>query len=89
MGELGKIRYLLLLMGLFSLYCGFIYNDFSSVPLTVFGGSCYIEKDGEVQLKDKECIYPVGLDPIWMMSKNELTYVNSLKMKISVILGVA
>jgi V-type H+-transporting ATPase subunit a len=33
-------------------------------------------------------VYPVGIDPIWYMSKNELTYVNSLKMKLSVIFGV-
>lgn len=41
MGELGKGRYLLLLMGFFSFYCGIIYNDFTSIPLKLFGNSCY------------------------------------------------
>ena len=93
MGEFGKIRYLLLLMGFFSFYCGWIYNDFTSIPLKVFGNSCYnVPHDHhsheEVTLKE-DCIYPIGVDPSWYLGKNELTYMNSLKMKISVILGVA
>jgi V-type H+-transporting ATPase subunit a len=37
-----KIRYMLLLMGLFATFCGFIYNDMMSLPLNLFG-SCYEE----------------------------------------------
>lgn len=35
-----KARYLLTLMGFFAFYCGWMYNDFLSIPLNVFG-SCY------------------------------------------------
>lgn len=77
-------------MGLFSTYCGFIYNDFSSIPIELFGKSCYVtdHSTGDVLYKDG-CIYPVGVDPKWYLAKNELAFLNSLKMKISVILGVA
>jgi V-type H+-transporting ATPase subunit a len=37
---IARARYLLLLMGLFALYAGWMYNDFLSIPLDVFG-SCY------------------------------------------------
>ena len=35
-----KIRYLILLMGFFAAFAGFVYNDFMSIPLFIFH-SCY------------------------------------------------
>jgi V-type H+-transporting ATPase subunit a len=91
MEKIGQFRYLLLLMGIFSTFCGFIYNDFTSIPLTLWGGSCYNLRSSHQppELRGHDCVYPVGLDPVWYMSKNELQYSNSLKMKTSVIFGVA
>lgn len=40
-GALGSARYLLLLMGFFSFFAGLIYNDFTSIPLKIFGNTCY------------------------------------------------
>jgi V-type H+-transporting ATPase subunit a len=92
MEKIGQYRYLLLLMGLFSTFCGFIYNDFTSIPLTIWGRSCYNMRPTDHSIPNlarKDCIYPIGLDPVWYMSINELNFMNSLKMKTSVILGVA
>lgn len=35
-----KAKYLVLLMGIFSMFCGLLYNDFFSFSLNLFG-SCY------------------------------------------------
>jgi V-type H+-transporting ATPase subunit a len=80
-----QARYLLLLMGLFSTFCGFMYNDFLSIPLNLFG-SCYNFETGEKM--DPNCVYPIGVDPVWYLSVQEISYLNSIKMKISVIFGV-
>jgi V-type H+-transporting ATPase subunit a len=37
---------------------------------------------------DTNCVYPFGIDPKWYVSQNELSFFNSIKMKLSVILGV-
>lgn len=81
-----KLRYMLLLMGVFSTYCGFIYNDFMGIPLNIFG-SCYNLKTG--QRKDPNCVYPLGIDPVWAMSKQDIIFTNSIKMKFAVIIGVS
>lgn len=89
-------RYLLLMMGFFSFYCGWIYNEFFSVALPVFGGTCYTNERPtknnpnvqEYYRPDRNCVYTFGMDPKWQMSQNELSFHNSVKMKLSVILGV-
>ena len=83
-------RYFLLLMGFFALYCGFLYNDFLSIPF--YFKTCYeinkkLDKDDYVKKKEN-CDYKFGLDPAWYLASNELAFMNSLKMKLSVILGV-
>ena len=86
---LAQARYFLLLMAFFSLYCGTLYNDFLSVPL--YFKSCYPKtgKKEEHLDKDKNCKYHYGLDPVWYTAHNELAFVNSLKMKFSVIIGLS
>ncbi|CAI0545372.1 unnamed protein product [Linum tenue] len=87
-------RYVLLLMSLFSIYCGLIYNEFFSVPFHIFGGSAYRCRDdscrdahtvGLVKFRDP---YPFGVDPSWRGSRSELPFLNSLKMKMSILLGI-
>ena len=82
-------RYFLVLMGFFAVYCGLLYNDFLSIPVNF--NSCYdinsLDKGNTTQ-KNESCNYKFGLDPVWYSTTNELAFVNSLKMKLSVILGV-
>ena len=86
-----KYRYIFILMGFFSLYCGIIYNDFMSIPLSLFS-SCYknVKTSSNLKLAKKidKCIYPIGIDPKWYSATNDLVFMNSFKMKWSVIVGV-
>lgn len=82
-------RYVLLLMSLFAIYCGLIYNEVFSVPMNLFGTNWEI-RNGEHQyhLKSHDRTYPFGVDPVWKGAGNELLYYNSFKMKMSIIMGV-
>ncbi|XP_003420372.1 V-type proton ATPase 116 kDa subunit a 2 [Loxodonta africana] len=110
-------RYILLLMGLFSVYTGLIYNDCFSKSVNIFGSGWNVSamySSSHAAKEPKKLIlwnnsvvrhnrvlqldpsvpgvfqgpYPFGIDPIWNLATNRLTFLNSFKMKMSVILGI-
>ncbi|XP_055093951.1 V-type proton ATPase 116 kDa subunit a 2 isoform X2 [Symphalangus syndactylus] len=110
-------RYILLLMGLFSVYTGLIYNDCFSKSVNLFGSRWNVSamySSSHPPAEHKKMVlwndsvvrqnsilqldpsipgvfrgpYPLGIDPIWNLATNRLTFLNSFKMKMSVILGV-
>uniref|UniRef100_A0A672YQB7 V-type proton ATPase subunit a n=1 Tax=Sphaeramia orbicularis TaxID=375764 RepID=A0A672YQB7_9TELE len=100
-------RYLILLMGLFSIYTGAIYNECFSRGLTVFSSGWHVGPMFEKNKWNSSVLagsqylamdpnetgvftspYPFGIDPVWGLANNKLTFLNSYKMKMSVIIGV-
>uniref|UniRef100_A0A8C3PND2 V-type proton ATPase subunit a n=1 Tax=Calidris pygmaea TaxID=425635 RepID=A0A8C3PND2_9CHAR len=101
-------RYLILLMGIFSMYTGFIYNDCFSKSFNIFGSSWHIIPMFKNSTWNKDVLldntvlqldpavpgvysgnpYPFGIDPIWNVASNKLTFLNSYKMKMSVVIGI-
>lgn len=79
-------RYLLLIMGSFSMYNGVIYNDCMSLSISVFGKSSWSQDGSTGQF---EGVYPFGIDPTWHGKSNQIAETNSIKMKMSVLYGVA
>lgn len=45
-------------------------------------------EDTVIPRTSTDCVYPVGIDPVWAITSNMLNYTNSLKMKLSVIIAV-
>ncbi|KAK4822762.1 hypothetical protein QYF61_019953 [Mycteria americana] len=124
-------RYLILLMGAFSIYTGFIYNECFSKATVIFPSawsvatmanhsswrwdsqppcdpprslpaltpprsahsSDYLATHPSLTLDPNvtgvfQGPYPFGIDPIWSLATNHLNFLNSFKMKMSVVLGI-
>uniref|UniRef100_A0A4W5L2L2 V-type proton ATPase subunit a n=1 Tax=Hucho hucho TaxID=62062 RepID=A0A4W5L2L2_9TELE len=100
-------RYLILLMGLFSIYTGAVYNECFSRGLSPFPSGWHIQPMfqhynwSDETLRENQYLtldpnvtgvfqgpYPFGIDPIWRLANNHLTFLNSYKMKMSVIIGI-
>ncbi|NXM74210.1 VPP3 ATPase, partial [Serilophus lunatus] len=100
-------RYLILLMGAFSIYTGFIYNECFSKATVIFPSawsvatmanysswsSAYLATHSSLTLDPNVTgvfrgPYPFGIDPIWSLATNHLNFLNSFKMKMSVVLGI-
>jgi V-type H+-transporting ATPase subunit a len=88
-------RYIMLMMGLFSMYTGLMYNDIFSRSLYLFPSSWDWKVQGS--FKQNEPIeawpvengyrYPFGLDWAWHGAENDLLFANSYKMKLAILLG--
>ncbi|XP_077967599.1 V-type proton ATPase 116 kDa subunit a 1-like isoform X2 [Styela clava] len=109
-------RYIIFLMGAFSIYTGFLYNECFSRSLNIFGSAWnasameYTNKtlddttlkfltldparpgvmkgSGGPYPNVTSDPYPYGMDPIWQLAENKITFLNSYKMKGSVIIGI-
>ena len=85
-------RYIILLMGIFSIYAGLLYNDMFSRSLHIWSSAFSFSEPepgqnsvtGEM-VKDP---YLFGIDPAWHGADNSLVFTNSLKMKMSIVMGV-
>ncbi|KAL3443049.1 V-type ATPase, V0 complex, 116kDa subunit family [Aspergillus insuetus] len=87
-------RYIMLMMGLFSMYTGLMYNDIFSKSFTILPSSWKWPDDiqqgqaVEASLKGNYR-FPFGLDWNWHEAENSLLFTNSMKMKMSIVLGWA
>ncbi len=90
-------RYIALVMAVFSIYTGLIYNDIFSKSMTLFESSWKWKvpadyRTGQTvfgEIRDQNYRYPFGLDWRWHGTENDLLFTNSYKMKMSIILGWA
>ena len=88
-------RYIMLMMGIFSMYTGIIYCDAFSKDLALFPSMWKWPEDFqsgqgvEAEFRDKGYVYPFGMDWMWHDTENDLLFANSYKMKLSIIMGWA
>ena len=85
-------RYIMLMMGIFSIFTGSIYNDVFSKSFSTFSSAWEWPDDFKpgdsitAHLKGSYR-YPWGLDYAWHGAGNTLLFENSLKMKLAILLG--
>lgn len=78
-------------MGIFSVYTGLIYNDIFSLPLSTAPSMWQLKEteSGLKYIRDPSVgVYPFGVDYTWHLAENSLLFLNSYKMKMSILLGV-
>eukprot|EP00182_Erythrolobus_australicus_P006501 CAMPEP_0185836636 /NCGR_PEP_ID=MMETSP1353-20130828/10066_1 /TAXON_ID=1077150 /ORGANISM="Erythrolobus australicus, Strain CCMP3124" /LENGTH=974 /DNA_ID=CAMNT_0028535447 /DNA_START=331 /DNA_END=3255 /DNA_ORIENTATION=- len=100
LGTVYNGRYIIFLMGAFSIYTGFIYNECFALPLDLFGTRWKYTDASTMACGIDNCAdpaavlpplkpYPFGFDPVWKPSQTALLFFNSYKMKLSIVLGVS
>ena len=85
-------RYIMLMMGIFSMYTGLVYNDVFSKGFTPFASAWEYPDEGRPEViahLKGSYRYPFGMDWAWHGAENDLLFANSFKMKLSILMGWA
>ncbi|XP_022184983.2 V-type proton ATPase 116 kDa subunit a1 [Nilaparvata lugens] len=94
-------RYITLLMGMFSIFSGLMYNECFGRATSLFASGWQVAPALETlnsgDSKSTELApdvsftrpYWFGIDPVWHLSKNSIVFKNSIRMKLSIIFGVS
>ncbi|KAF1991759.1 V0/A0 complex, 116-kDa subunit of ATPase [Aulographum hederae CBS 113979] len=87
-------RYIMLMMGTYSIYTGLIYCDAFSKELPIFPSMWkwefpddFQEGDSVTAVRNGDSVYPFGMDWMWHDTENDLLFSNSYKMKLSILMG--
>lgn len=71
-------RFVMLACAFAAIWFGLLYGDFGSLPVALFRSQYEVGRT-----------YPFGIDPVWHHADNKTVFVNSIKMKLSLIIGFA
>lgn len=84
-------RYLIFLQSCFSVLTGLIYNDFFALGFNCFGTAYEFAPGAKAGIYDAEYkkVYNFGIDPHWHWGDNSMIFLNSFKMKLSVVVGIS
>ena len=90
-------RYIMLMMGIFSMHTGLIYCDAFSKELPLFPSMWKWDFPDDYEIgktvvtakRVEGYTYPFGMDWRWHDTENDLLFSNSYKMKLSIIMGWA
>lgn len=69
-------RYVVFACALSAIWFGLLYGDFGSLPVAMFSSQYDVDRT-----------YPFGIDPMWHHADNKTIFINSVKMKLSLIIG--
>lgn len=90
-------RYIILLMSIFSIFTGLIYNDMFALAFDFFRSRYTFKATPSNSnlfignydtAKYSSPVYAFGIDPAWRWSDNSMMFINSYKMKMAVIIGI-
>lgn len=84
-------RYMILLMCCMSVIVGVFYNEAFGLGWRTFGSAFYSRPyDGTNNyIKDEGQANIFGMDTMWLIADNAMTFTNSYKMKMAIILGIS
>ena len=85
-------RYVMMMMGMYSIFTGLMYNDIFSKSMEIFPSMWewpqnFTTGDALEAKRTAGYTYPFGLDSGWHDADTELIFTNSFKMKLSILMG--